>query len=341
MKITIIGLAQAGQQELFSLLTGVALENIKERPMEVLQGICEVKDSRITKLSEMYKPKKTTYARIEYLLIPDFNLTGPTKDIIFKELKNADEICWISRADTAEKDVKHVISELIVFDMMLVEKRLETIAKDQRKKFSDQKEKEKELMELCRKQLEGERPLSELKVTGDQASAIATYQFFTMKPIFIVVNVPEDKINDASIAKKISEHTSYPSIQLCAEIEQEIGRLEEKDRTEFMGELGIAEPAIHKMTMIAYAELGLISFFTVGEDEVRAWTIRKGAAAPEAGKAIHSDIEKGFVRAEMFKYGDLIGAGSEAKLKELGKFYLKGRDYIVEDGDILNFRFNV
>jgi hypothetical protein len=341
MKITIIGLAQAGQQELFSLLTGMLLETIKLKPLEVHQGICEVKDPRVTKLSEMYKPKKTTYARIEYQLMPDFSLTGPTKDIIFRELKNADEICFVTHEATAEKDVKNFISELILFDMMLVEKRLEGIAKDQRKKFSDVKEKESALMENFKRQLEGEEPLKKLALSPDLTKAAETYQFFTMKPVFIVVNVSEDKIKDTTIAEKISGLTSYPCVQLSAEIEQEIGKFNEEERSEFMKDMGITEPAIVKMTIVAYAELGLISFFTVGEDEVRAWTIKKGATAPEAGKTIHSDIQKGFVRAEMFKYNDLLFAASEARLKETGKFHLKGKDYVVEDGDILNFRFNV
>jgi len=341
MKITIIGLAQAGQQELFSLLTGIPLETIRLKPLEVHQGICEVKDPRITKLSEMYKPKKTTYARIEYQLMPDFSLTGPTKDLIFTQLKNADEICFVTHEATAEKDVKNFISELILFDMMLAEKRLDSIAKDQRKKFSDVKEKEKELMETFKHQLESEEPLRKLSLSLDLARAAETYQFFTMKPVFIVANVSEDRIKDTTIAKTISSLTSYPCVQLSAEIEQEIGKFNEEERSEFMKDMGITEPAIVKMTIVAYAELGLISFFTVGEDEVRAWTIKKGATAPEAGKTIHSDIQKGFVRAEMFKYNDLLAAASEARLKETGKFHLKGKDYVVEDGDILNFRFNV
>ena len=197
------------------------------------------------------------------------------------------------------------------------------------------------LMETCKGSLEKERPLKTAGLTPDQLKAIENYQFFTMKPVFIVVNVEEGKIKDTSLAKKISEVTPYPAIQLSAGIEQEISTLDAADRESFMKDLGIVEPAIHKMTMIAYSELGLISFFTVGEDEVRAWTVRRGASAPEAARAIHTDIEKGFVRAEMFKYDDLIAAGNEAKLKEQGKFYLKGKDYIVEDGDILSFRSSI
>jgi hypothetical protein len=334
MKIVILGQPQAGQQQLFSLLTGISLENIMQKPLEAQQGISEVRDPRLTKLIETYKPKKFAYARIEYSLLPDFNLTGPSKDIIFSQLKNSDEICWVARSDTAKSDVANFISELIIADTMLVEKRLDTIAKDQRKKYSDVREKEKELMELCKKQLELEKPLKDYSFNDEQKKTIKTYQFYTMKPLFIVINVPESQIKENIIL-------NYPSIQVSAELEEEISRLAETERAEFMKELGIDESALSKMTRMAYNGLGLISFFTVGEDEVKAWPVPKGATAPEAGSVIHSDIEKGFVRAEMMKYDDLITAGSEAKLKELGKFYLKGRDYIVEDGDILSFRFNV
>ncbi|MDD4179645.1 MAG: DUF933 domain-containing protein [Candidatus Margulisbacteria bacterium] len=341
MKVVIIGLPQAGQQQLYSLLTGISVDTIQQKPMEAQQGICEVRDPRITKLIEIYKPKKSTYAKIEYLLLPDFTLTGPTKELVFNQLKNADEICWVARAESAESDVANFVSELVIHDIMLVEKRLETIAKDQKKKFSDQKEKEQQLIEMCKQQLDKEKPLKDLKFAADQLKELRAYQFFTLKPVFLVINVPEAQIKDSSIAQKISASTGYPCIQLSAELEAEIAQLPAGERAEFMKELGIDEPALNKMTRIAYAELGLISYFTVGEDEVRAWTVRKGAAAPEAGSVIHSDIEKGFVRAEMFKYDDLLSAGSEAKLKELGKMYLKGRDYLVEDGDILSFRFNV
>jgi len=341
MKIVIIGLPQAGQQQLFSLLTGMPLETIGQKPMEAQPGACEVRDPRVKKLVELYKPKKTAYTRIDYLLLPDFTLQGPTKDLVFSQLRNADEICWVARAESAETDVANFASEMILNDLMLVEKRLETIAKDQHKKFSDLKEKEKQLMELCKKQLEGEKPLRELSLAEEQRKCLRAYQFFTFKPVFLVINVLEDQIRDQTISQKISQKTNYPAIQLSAGLEQEISSLDESERPTFMQEMGIDEPALVKMNRIAFFGLGLISFFTVGEDEVRAWPLRKGALAPEAGSVIHSDIEKGFVRAEMFKYDDLISTGSEAKLKELGKFHLKGRDYIVDDGDILSFRFNV
>lgn len=338
MKIVILGLPQAGQQELFSLLTRIPLDTVKQKPMDIQLGICEVKDPRVTKLIEMYSPAKRTYARIEYSLLPDFNLIGPSKDLIFNQLKNSDEICWVARFETAQDDIASFISELIIFDLMAVEKRLENIAKDQRRKFLDVRAKEEDLMKLCKAQLDAEKPLSKLQFTSDQIIALKTYQFLTLKPLFFVINVPDDKINDASISRSISDKFSYPCIQVSAGLEEEISRLDEADRPTFMKEMGIKESALDKMNQMAFFELGLISFFTVGTDEVRAWPVRKGALAPEAGSVIHSDIERGFVRAEMFKYDDLIAAGSEAKLKELGKYYLKGKDYLVQDGDILSFR---
>ena len=341
MRLVIIGLPQAGQQELFSLLTGISLETVQLKPMEAQQGICNVLDPRITKLKDLYKPKKTTYARIEYILLPDFNLQGPTKELIFKQLKNAEEICWVTCLENAEADISNFLSELVLVDLMLIEKRLESIAKDQKRKFETQREKEKQLIEKCKAQLDQEKPISRLDFSAEEIKNIRTYQFFTMKPVIFVINVPEDKIKDQSIAQGIIAKFSYPAVSVSAGLESEINQLDESERAEFMKEVGITESALAKMTGLAFSGLGLMSFFTVGEDEVRAWPVKIGALAPEAGGAIHSDIEKGFVRAEMCRYDELLEAGSEAKLKDIGKYYLKGRDYVVQDGDCLSFRFNV
>ncbi len=338
MKIVILGLPQAGQQELFSLLTRIPLDTVKQKPMDIQLGICEVKDPRVTKLIEMYKPAKKTYARIEYSLLPDFNLVGPSKMLIFNQLKNSDEICWVARYETAQDDIASFISELVISDLMTAEKRLENIAKDQKRKFLEERAKEEALIKMCKEQLDREKLLKDLKFSADQLVALKTYQFLTMKPVFFVVNVPEDKINEEAISKSITEKFSYLCIQVSASLEEEISRMDKDDYAVFMKEMGIKESALDKMNQMAFSELGLISFFTVGTDEVKAWPVRKGAFAPEAGSVIHSDIERGFVRAEMFKYDDLLAAGSEAKLKELGKYYLKGKDYVVQDGDILSFR---
>ncbi|MBU0687549.1 MAG: DUF933 domain-containing protein [Candidatus Margulisbacteria bacterium] len=341
MKIVIVGYPQAGQPELFCLLTGIQPGSFQPQSLKLQQGICQVKDPRLTRLAEMYNPKKLTYTTIEYLLLPDFNLQGPAKATIFNQLKNADELCFICRAETAEKDISSFLSELAIGDLMLVEKRLENIAKNQKKKFAEQSAKEEKLMQACKKQLEEEKPLNQLELAADDLALLRSYQFLSMKPVILVINVAEDQIKDSSLSTAISKKFSFPTIQVCAALEQEISQLEESDRAAFMQEMGIEESALNKMNRQAFAGLGLISFFTVGEDEVRAWPIRQGSTAAEAGSTIHSDIEKGFVRAELFTYDDLIQFGSEAKVKEQGKLSLKGRDYIVQDGDILSFRFNV
>ncbi|MFA4843996.1 MAG: DUF933 domain-containing protein [Candidatus Margulisiibacteriota bacterium] len=340
MKVTLLGLPQAGQQQLFSLLTGIPLDNIIQKPLDAHPGVCDVRDPRIAKLSSMFKPKKTTYTKIEFLLLPDFDLQGPQKDFLVAQLKNADELCFVVRSENADKEVASFLSELLIYDLMLAEKRLENIEKEQRRKVSPQNEKEKELIQKCKTALDQEKPLIGLPFDPEQLKLLRAYQFLTLKAVVIALNVPEDKLKEP-LAEQIRAKFKLPAVQLCAETEAEISRLEPADQAEFMKELGIDEPALNKISRLAFEGLGLISYFTVGEDEVRAWPVRKGATAQEAGSIIHSDIAKGFVRAELMKYDDFIAAGSEAKLKELGKFSLKGKDYLVEDGDLLSFRFNV
>jgi ribosome-binding ATPase YchF (GTP1/OBG family) len=183
--------------------------------------------------------------------------------------------------------------------------------------------------------------LIELELPAAKSKALMTYQFLTLKPLLLVINVPEDKIQDDEEGQRLEHEFGCPTVQLSVEIESEIEQLSAGERKEYLAALGITQPAIAKMSQLAFRGLGYISFFTVGEDEVRAWPVADGASAVVAGGTIHSDIAKGFVRVEMFKYRDLISAGSEAKLKEQGKFHLKGKDYLIEDGDILSFRFNV
>ena len=333
MKVTLLGLPQAGQQQLFSLMTGLSLDDIISKPMEVHQGICDVKDPRIIKLKGIFNPKKTTFAKIEFLLLPDFDLSVPQKDLLVSQLKNADELCLVAREESVQSDAKAFVSELIIYDLMLAEKRLENIAKDKKRNNNPLAEKEKILIEKCKALLDQEKLLINESFIEDELKLLRTYQFLTLKPIIIVVNT-----QDAKAAKL---ELPFPSVPVSIEIEQEISQLEPAEQLEFMKELGISESAIAKMSQLCFQGLGLISFFTVGEDEVRAWPIPKGSSAKEAGSAIHTDIAKGFVRAEMMKYDDFIAAGSEAKLKEAGKFYLKGKEYVVEDSDLLSFRFNV
>ena len=216
MKVVIVGLPQAGQQHLFSLLAGLSMEQVGQRAFEVQPGSVSVRDQRIDKLSSIFNPKKTIFAKIDFLLLPDFQLQGPAKTTIFNELKNSDEICWVSRLDTAEKDIANFISELIIFDLMLIEKRLENIEKEKKHKKVEGREKEEELLSICKIELEKEKPLRELVFNEEQQKALRTYQFLTLKPIVLVINVPEDKISDNKIAAKFN----FPAITLSAELEE-------------------------------------------------------------------------------------------------------------------------
>lgn len=341
MKVAILGQPQAGQMQLFSLLTTIPSEAVTQKPLEAHPGVCAVRDPRLQWIADLYKPEKIVPARIEFLLLPDFVLEGPAKSTVMNELRNSDAICWVSRADNAEAEIAGFLSELIIADLMLVEKRIENIAKAQKKKASDALEKETRLMEACRACLEKETLLARLPFSEEQRKEISGYQFLTLIPLIVALNVPEDLLADETAAARARERFSLPCILVSAELEEEISRLEEKERAEFMKAMGIAEPAIDRMTRLIFDALGYISFFTVGDDEVRAWPLRKGSPALEAAHTIHSDLARGFIRAEMMKYADLAAAGSERALKEQGKFHLKGKEYVVEDGDILTIRFSV
>lgn len=341
MKVAILGQPQAGQVQLFSLLTAIPPEAVTQKPLEAHPGVCAVRDPRLQWLAAIYKPEKIVPAKIEFLLLPDFVLEGPAKSTVMNELRNADAICWVSRADNAEAEIAGFLSEIIIADLLLVEKRIENIAKAQKKKASDALEKEERLMEACRACLEKETLLARFPLADEHKKEISGYQFLTLTPLIVALNVPEDFLSDETVAARVRERFSLPCIRVSAELEEEISHLDEKERAEFMKAMGIAEPAIDRMTRLIFDALGYISFFTLGDDEVRAWPLRKGSSALEAAHTIHSDLARGFIRAEMMKYADLAAAGSERALKEQGKFYLKGKEYVVEDGDILTIRFSV
>jgi len=341
MKVAILGQPQAGQAQLFNLLTAVPRETVMQKPLEAHPGICAVHDSRLSVLAGMYTPEKIVPAKIEFVLLPDFCLEGPARSTIMKGLKDADVICWVSRAMNAEAEAGAFLSELVIADLILLETRLENIAKAQKKKPSDALEKELRLMEMCRAHLEKEIPLARAPFTDEQRKEITAYQFLTRTALIVALNASEEILSDGTVSARMHERFSLPCIQLCAELEEEISRLDEKERAEFMKAMGIAEPALDRMTRLVFNTLGYISFFTVGDDEVRAWPLRRGSSALEAAHTIHTDLARGFIRAEMMTYDDLAAGGSERALKEQGKIYLKGKEYVVDDGDILSIRFSV
>jgi GTP-binding protein YchF len=361
MKTAIIGLANSGRTTIFNALTGLNLEvtNYQTVAAEPHSGVVRVPDARITRLTEIFKPKKTTRATVEYI---DF--IGLTKgDMeqnrkVFDLIKDADAIVHVVRGFSDEtivhpmgsvngrRDAETVELEMIFGDLELVDKRLERMALGaQRGKKSD--EAEHKLLLKCKEALEKETPLRDLDFTEEEQMAMRALQFMSIKPQLIVLNVSEDEMGSKGTETATAELREFFSgrqvrvLNLCGKIEMEIAQLPADEAQAFLDDLGIAEPALNKLIHLSYELLGLISFLTSGEDEVRAWTIRKGLSAQRAAGKIHSDIERGFIRAEVVSYDDFITHGSLAAARDKGLVRLEGKTYEVKDGDIINFRFNV
>ncbi len=352
MKIALIGLPQSGKKTVFSLLTGIAYDHLAGRASEYHVGTVKVADPRVDKLSAMYNPKKTKHAEIEVTLAPAPPQQAKARDQWLQTLKTMDALCHIVRAferDTdPQDDINQINLELSISDLSLIENRLNRIAQDQKKKFDPDRAHEAELLERLKPHLEAGRPLRDYRWHEGEEKRVRSLQFLTLKPLVTVFNgglggtgVPPVHLRQNQNGQ---DARSTLTCELDAKLELEIAQIEDpKERAEFLAGLGIAEPAIHVLTRLLYKALGYISFFTVGEDEVRAWTLRQGETALDAAHTIHSDLARGFIRAEVMKYDDLIAAGdnghkAEVHLKETGKLHLKGKDYIVEDGDIVHIR---
>jgi ribosome-binding ATPase len=357
MKIGIIGLPQTGKKTLFTALTQHVISDNDIASGKPIKGIAEIKDLRFDRLVEMYKPKSRVRARVEIDLLPKIEKDTLSKGDIFKDIAELNAICHIVRCfendsvyhvegsvDPA-RDIENINSELILHDMLFVEKRLERIDKNLKSLKDDKSLKEKDLLFKIKAQLDSNLPLRLLGLSADEKVIISSYPFVTLKKMLVVLNVSENALQDNALFEKIKDKFNTSDIYVmsaCAKVEAEIAALEsDDDRQEFLNALGIKEPAINVLTQLCIKALNLITFFTVGPDEVRQWSVASGSYAPQAAGVIHTDLEKGFIRAEVIKYDDLMALGSEAKVKESGKAYLKGKDYIVEDGDLLDIRFNV
>ena len=375
MKIALIGLPQTGKKTVFSLMTGIGLDHLLGRPGEFHVGNVKVTDPRIDRLVALYNPKKTKYAEIEVTLAPAPPHEPKPREQWLNKLKNMDAFCHIVRAfeDPAVfhskgsvdplRDIDEINLELAISDLSLIETRLSGIAQDQKKKFDQDRADEAALLEQLKPYLESGKSLREYPWHDGDEKKLRSLQFLTMKGLVVALNGSEPNAELlAAMRAKLGlegEAPAEPSgaarrearpprgTEICflsAKTEAEVAQIEDlKERTEFLMALGITEPALHVLTQKLYKALGYISFFTTGEDEVRAWTIRQGATAVDAAHAIHSDIARGFIRAEVMKYAELIAAGAtghaaEVKLKETGRLLVKGKDYIVEDGDTVHIR---
>jgi GTP-binding protein YchF len=360
MEIGIVGLQYSGKSTIFSTLLQHESSDSSGGKESAERGIVKVPDDRLDKLTELVNPKKQTNATLEFIKVPgldqETNQGQGLPSQFLNNLKNVEALLVLIRHFENEyhphpmgridssADIELINSEFLLSDLMLVEQRIERLQKMIPKTKNEQDKRVLDLMIKLKDQLNQEKPLRDMDFSEDELFMLKAYQFLTIKPLLYVINIQEDQIeNTEQIAKELSGFVTKNCALtiLSAEIEKEIAELEQEDADVFIEDLGIKEPAMYKLIRKSYELLGLISFFTVGEKECRAWTIRNGSTAQKAAGAIHSDLEKGFIRSETVHYDDFVVNGSLAKCKEKGLLRLEGKEYIVKDGDIMTIRFNV
>ncbi|HEU4440145.1 MAG TPA: redox-regulated ATPase YchF [Methylomirabilota bacterium] len=356
MKIGLVGLPKSGKTSLFNLLTGssVATSSFGTARGEMHAGIARVPDARVDRLAAIFKPKKTTFATFEVVDLAGI-AKGERQGLEAKEFRNADALLHVVRAfpdpaGTAPDpagDIDDLETELILADLEVVERRLERLEAQLKKKRTDADAREQAVLLEIKPALEAGRPIRALGLGEDEARAVRGFTFLSQKPILHCLNLSEKEIaRGQSLASSFGLEAvgQRPATRLgwvSAVIEAEVGQLDGAEQAAFLADLGLTEPAIRRVLEDCYALLGLISFFTVGDDEVRAWSIPRGTRAQDAAGAIHSDIARGFIRAEVTRWDDLIAAGSVAEAKKRGVLRSEGRTYVVQDGEICHFRFNV
>ena len=328
---------------------------------DVAIGISKVPDARLDILTAMYNPRKRVPATVEFTDLIAPSRTGAQALVDVAAYKNADALVHVVRAfrDAAvphpsgsinpARDAQAMEDELILADLGVAERRLERIEKDLKKGKSTELDRERELVQRCKAALEEGTPLRALGLTGDDRKRLSGFQLLSAKPLLLVINLDESDLADvgADVAKAAAAtgltdflaHAETKAVALCAKIELEISQLDDEDKKMFLGELGLTESGLDRVIRTAYDLLGYMSFFTVGEDECRAWSIHRGTQAQLAAGEIHSDIQRGFIRAEVVSYDSLTTRGSMAVSREHGEVRLEGKEYVVQDGDIINFRF--
>jgi hypothetical protein len=358
MKTGIIGLPQVGKTSLFKILTKAKLEERGySNPREAHIGVARVPDERLDKLSALYSPKKTTYASVEYVDVAAIGQEALKETAFLTSLRNVDALIHVLRAFEDDsiphvgpidplRDIKNVEFDLMVSDLGQIEKRLERLVKDLKKMRSPELEKENELLIKAKAHLETEKPLREMEMTPEDKKRIRGFMFLSEKPMLYVLNVSETqelgKALEGAVAKynltEVAGRLNAGATAVCAKVEAELAEMSDEDAAEFLSSYGLTESGLVRLIRQTYHLLGLISFLTAGEDECRAWTIPIHTRAVEAAGAIHSDLEKHFIRAETIRWDQLLEAGSEANARAKGQLRLEGKDYIVQDGDVMHIR---
>lgn len=350
MKVGIVGFPRSGKTTIFNALTEQEAQvGSFAEPGAVHLGTIKVPDARVDELARRFRPRKVTYAEIVFVDFPaplGSSSSSALDPTTIAQMRDVDALVQVVRGFvdplTAEppapvRDLEAFKSELVLNDLMIVERRLERLKKEKGK------ERERALLERLKQTLDAEQALRRMEWTAEEATALAGFGFLSRKPFMAVRNVGEEHAREPLPPEMQAwlEQEGVPGLVLAGQIEMEIAKLPEQDRPAFLADLGLASSARERFIRMAYELLDLISFLTAGEDEVRAWTIRRGTTAVKAAGKIHSDIERGFIRAEVVAFEDFVHYGSEAKAREAGKLRLEGKDYVVRDGDMIHFRFNV
>jgi len=356
MRLGIIGLPQSGKTTLFNALTrGNAPTGISAGKVEVHTAVVDVPDARVNRLSELFKPKKTTFAKVTYADIAGLDGAQSKEGIsgsLLNQLTQMDGLIHVVRVFEDEnvphlsgsidplRDIKMMDDEFILNDLIAVERKLERLQEEKSKGAGRDKvviEHEISLFERFKQSLGSEIPLRDIEITKEEEKAITGFGLLSFKPVVVVLNLSESQ--EAPVITYNHKHSQV--VPVFAKLEMEISQLSPNEAADFLSEYHIEEPSLNKMIRISYELLGLESFFTGGPDEVRAWTIHAGAVAPEAAGVIHTDLQKGFIRAEVVTYDDLMALGGFSEARAKGKLRLEGKDYIVQDGDVLTIRFNL
>jgi GTP-binding protein YchF len=348
MKIGLVGFPGSGKTTVFNALTGLSAETGygAAKPGTKNLGVVRVPDARVDALAALYSPKKTTYAEVTFCDIAGGTSARDLDRGVLNAMREMEALCQVLRsfdnpaagvdADPL-RELRDLLAETVLADLEVAEKRLDRLRKDR------SSPNELKLLERVVESLENEVPLRALGLEEAERKMVSGYQFLTLKPLLLVLNVDEDAVAEP-VAQKIQAaavEIGTQVVPLSAKVEMDIAQMPEEDRDDFYEALGLGEAARDRFLRAAYELLALITMLTAGPDECRAWPVRANSPAPRAAGKIHSDIERGFIRAEVTRWDDLVELGSEAKCREAGKLRVEGRDYVVQDGDVVHFRFNV
>jgi GTP-binding protein YchF len=358
LRAGVIGFPSSGKTALFQLLTSAREAPRPGGKQEANVGVSRVPDDRLDRLTALFKPKKHVPATVEFADMGGVpaGKSGAAALLDVAAFRNADALLHVVRmfrdpsvphaagsVDPA-RDVRTMEDEVILADLGVVERRLERLEKDLKKQANPELKKEQEILQVCRTALEAGKPLRDLALPPDDLRRLRGFQFLSSKPLLLVLNLDEADLPHADRAVAlagIQEFLTGPNtraVPICAKIELEIAQLDPADAAAFMADLGLKESGLDRVIRASYDLLGYISFFTVGEDENRAWSIPRGTNAQNAAGEIHSDIQRGFIRAEVCRYEDLLKRGSIAACRDHAELRLEGKEYIVLDGDVINFR---